>query len=118
MSDDQNLLELLALWWKYESQWTPVQGYPPECPSTAGYRASRQYDDCNGAAETDERGKLAARVGHAVNAIPEPERTALHFVARNQATGVAVWRSARLPKDDMERAIVVARAMDMLAILV
>lgn len=104
-------LELLVLWWRYESQQQHVDGYPRECPSTAGYRASRQYDDGNGALETDARGLLAARVGHAVDSLPEPYRTALYMLARNRALGAEVWRSPRLPEDGDERAAVVAEAV-------
>jgi hypothetical protein len=107
-------LELLVLWWRYESQQQHVEGYPRECPSTAGYRASRQYDTENQAFETDARGLLAQRVGHAVDSLPEPYRTALYVLARNRATGAEVWRSPRLPAHDDERAAVVADAVGML----
>lgn len=115
---DGHLIDLLALWWKVESQYNPVAGYPQECPSTAGYRASRQYDDANSAQETDARGKLAASVGHAVQAIEEPYRSCLYMLARNRATGVSVWRSPRVPVDATERARMVARALDMLGVLI
>jgi hypothetical protein len=113
-----NLLDLLALWWRYERQQLPVQGYPVECPTTAGYRASRQYDDGNGAAETDERGSLALSVGRAVDGMEEPYRTALYIAARNRVTGASVWISPRLPTDKDERAQIVADALDMLSKLV
>lgn len=111
------ILDLLTLWWRYESQWTPVQGYPVECPSTAGFRASRQYDDANGSMETDARGKMAASVGYAVNSLPNMERMAIYTLARNRATGVTVWRNPQLPADATERARLVARALDMLGVL-
>ena len=113
-----NLLDLLALWWRYESQQLPVLGYPRECPSCAGYKTSRQYDDGNGAAETDARGLVAVAVGRAVDSLPEPFRTALYLTARNRVTGVAVWFSPRLPEDKDERAAIVAEALDKLSELV
>lgn len=92
---------LLVLWYRCEQSGAlRGLGYPAECPSTRGYKTSRQYDDINGAAETDERGELAREVGHAVNGMPEPYRTALYFVARNHATGAQVWRSPRLPEGE------------------
>jgi hypothetical protein len=109
----EGLIEVLAMWYSYERQYNPVAGYPPECPSTNGYRTSRQHDDLNGAAETDERGKLAERVGAVVGEMPEPEKSALYYLARNRATGQAVLRSPRLPADDVERAMVVSRALDL-----
>jgi len=104
-TDTERLIGMLVLWWRYESQWSPVDGYPKECPSTAGYRASRQYDDTNGAFETDAIGRMAGAVGIAVSRVPDPWRTALHFLARNRATGLDVWSSARLPPNraDIDR---------------
>ena len=113
MKRDIDLIELLCLWWRHESQWSPVEGYPQECPSTAGYRASRQYDDQNGSQETDARGQLAQHIGRVVAGIGEPHRSALHMVARNRASGVSVWTSARLPADADARAAVVADAMEL-----
>ena len=110
---DRDLLDMLALWWRYESQQIPVQGYPTECPTTAGYKASRQYDDNNGAAETDARGMLAKSIGHTVDKMPEPYRTALYVCARNRVTGVSVWVSPRLPADKDARAEIVAMALAM-----
>jgi hypothetical protein len=104
-------LSLLVLWWRAESQWSPVEGFPPECPSTRGWRVSRQYDDDSGAAEVDQRGMLIRHISSIVNSIEEPYRTALYLVARNRATGVSVWRSARLPDDEDERAEIVAEAV-------
>lgn len=106
-------LDLLVLWWRVENGWLPVEGFPHECPSTAGFRTSRQYDDHNGAQETDARGQLAEAVGRVVNGLAEPYRTALYVLARNRATGVQVWVSARLPQDQDERARTVARAIEL-----
>lgn len=113
----EQLIDLLCQWWRYESQWRPVKGYPPESPSMRGYRTSKQYDDANGAAETDARGQTARMVGHVVSEMPEPERTALQFLARNRATGVVVWVSPRLPKDEAKRAELVARALDLFGMM-
>lgn len=113
MQRDFDPLELLALWWKAEHAWLPVEGYPTECPSCRDYRTSRQYDSHNGADETDARGMLIRHVNQAVQQVPEPFRTALYVLARNQATGVTVWRSARLPADDQARAQMVAEALEM-----
>lgn len=113
MQRDFDPLELLALWWTAERGWLPVEGYPKECPSCRDYRTSRQYDSHNGAEETDARGILIRHVNAAVQSIEEPYRTALYLLARNHATGAAVWRSARLPEDDQERAAVVAEAVEL-----
>lgn len=115
MIRDIDAIELLVLWHNYESGWSPVEGYPTECPSTRGYRTSRQYDDNNGAFETDARGKLAAHIGHVIRSIDDPWRTALCILARNRATGAQVWTSPRLPADKDARVHLVAEAVDMFA---
>lgn len=114
----QDILDMLVFWWNYERGWLPVDGYPTECPSTRGYKVSSQYDDTNGAQDTDARGMLAKRIGQAVASIGEPYRSALYLLARNRATGVSVWVSPRLPTDDDERAQIVSDAVDKLAALV
>ena len=118
--DDPNrdLLDLLALWWRYERQQLPVQGYPSECPTTAGYQVSRQYDDGNGAAETDARGMIAKRVGRAVENMAEPYRSALCIAARNRVTGASVWISPRLPVDRDAREAILATALRLFGELV
>lgn len=113
--DRELILDMLVAWWRNESQWTPVEGYPPECPSTRGYRASRQYDSLNGAEDTDLRGRELARIGQVVATLDEPWRTALYEVARNKACQTWVWKSPRLPDDEEERAMVVWEAMEMFA---
>lgn len=112
---ETDLIDALVFWWRYESAWLPVEGYPSECPSTAGYRTSKQHDTDNGAFETDRRGVWAKSIGEAVNRVKQPERTALYMMARNRATGVQVWRSPRLPADDVERAAMVAAALELFA---
>lgn len=123
-----DVLGLLCLWWRWERGWLPVQGYPTECPSTLGFRASRQYD-CpftgygdeytgNGSDETDARGQLAKHIGHIVHGMDEPYRTALFIIARNRSTGVSVWRSPRLPEDEKARMEICAEAIDRFQALV
>lgn len=112
MDRDFDPFELLALWWKAESQWSPVAGFPDVCPSCAGWRSSRQYDSDNGAADGDSRGMLIRHVGGVVRQIDEPYRTALYMLARNIATGAQVWRSARLPENTQARASVVSDAVE------
>ena len=117
-----DLIELLVLWHKRKSLWMPVEGYPRECPSTAGFKGSRQFDDVNGQQEADAESQLCQHIENVINGdsryypgIAEPYRTALHMVARNRASGVSVWTSARLPADADKRAEVVAEAMERFA---
>lgn len=106
-------IELLVLWWRFErSHDLSGMGYPKISPSCAGYRASRQYDDTNGADDTDAMGKLAIHIGQAVDRVDQPWRTALYMTAKNNALGLSVWTSARLPEDKDARAEMVADAME------
>jgi hypothetical protein len=113
-------LDALAMWWRAEREWTPVRGFPAECPSCRDYRTSTRYDsgpDGNGADETDARGRMIRHIGGLVQSIEEPYRTALYMTARNRALGVSLWCSPRLPADPTERAHVVAEAVERFGML-
>jgi len=86
----EDLIEALVFWWRYEKSWSPVEGYPTECPSTMGYRTSRQYDDGNGAMETDSRGRWAQQIGAAV------DRRRLQREVQHLQGRLAEARTARL----------------------
>ncbi len=106
-------IELLTIWWRHEKSCDlRGLGYPAVSPSCAGYKPSGQYDDVNGAQDTDAAAKLAIHIGHAVDRVDQPWRTALYVTAKNHATGLSVWTSARLPQDADERAAMVADAID------
>jgi hypothetical protein len=106
------VLDLLDIWWKYERRWLPVDGFPAECPSTKGWNASRQWDDANGSLDCEMEVKLAQRIGFLVSQIDQPWRTVLHLLARNRSSGVSVWSSPVMPEDRIERANLVASAID------
>lgn len=115
---DFDPIELLCLWWKAESQWNPVEGYPAECPSCRDYRTSRQYDGDNGASDTDATGRIIRHIAGVVQSIDEPHRSALYYVARNRAINVGAWVSVRLPEDESERALLVADAIELFSMRV
>lgn len=117
LPDEARLIDLLVLWWRYESSWSPVRGYPKACPSTPGYRASRQHDGENGAAETDARGKDAARIGAIINAMEPLYRAALYDLAKSRSIGAAVYRHPLMPTDREDRARVVARALELFGLM-
>lgn len=113
MKRDQtdHAISLLVLWHRWSKPWGAELGLPTECPSTRGWRASRQYDDMNGAQETDERGLIAANVGRILESMEDPYKTALYLLAKSRATGVAVWRSVKLPDDRDACAEITAHAL-------
>lgn len=113
------LISLLVLWHRLENM-PHVAWYPHECPYLNPV-SSRQHDfgpNSNGAGDTDERGRMAMRIGKAVDGMDEPFRTAIKMLARNRATGIQVWISPRLPQDKDARAELVSEAMSMLAEMV
>jgi hypothetical protein len=110
--------DMLVLWHRRESLWNPVEGYPRECPSTAGYRASRQYDSDNGASESDHTSMVISHVDDVVKAMDEPFQTAIKLFARNRATGASVWRSQRLPQDQQEVAEITQEALEIFSMRV
>lgn len=112
---EASLDALLIMWHTFASQEGVGWGYPSRAPASHQYRCSRQYDDTNGAIDGDVDRNIAQAVGHQVDKIADPHRTALHINARNLKTGVSVWSSPRLPTDQIERAHVVAAARNMLA---
>lgn len=104
-------IDLLVLWWKAEQQWLPVRGYPRHAASARDWRASCQFDDANGAQETDALGALIEHVALVVEQLDNPWRTALHFLARNRACDLSLWDSPLLPSEPVARAQIVAEAL-------
>lgn len=111
---DAALDQLLIIWHTWASSEQVGQGYYSESPGTKMYRASRQYDYDNGAIDSDVDTALAAGVDRIVHAMPDPHRTAICVNARNLKTGRAVWRSARLPQDMQETAVILMEARNQL----
>ena len=102
--------DLIRRWHLFASREDFGLGYPVENVTCKLYRTSRQHDDQNGALDTDANAILLTGVGHCIERMVDPWRTAIYINARNLAIGLSVWTSARLPADDMARAIVVAEA--------
>lgn len=116
MRDDEAILDdLLRQWHLWSIRDHLRLGYPEVSPACALYRASRQYDDQNGALDTDAHCERMQMVDTCIYSLADPWRTAVCINARNLATGRAVWASARLPQDTAERAAVAAEARGMLA---
>jgi hypothetical protein len=111
---DLALNDLLSRWHTWGCDERTAIGFPSVSPFAKQYRASRQYDDANGALDQDVENVIMAGVDACVWAIPQPYRIALHINARNLCTGVAVWRSPRLPEDPLACAFLVSDARDML----
>lgn len=114
---DELLNDLLRRWHRYAATFGPAIGYPTTNAACRLYRVSRQYDDQNSALDGDLEAQTLRAVGYAIDRLEQPWRTAVHFNARNLATGVVVWQSPRLPVDELERAHLLMHARAKLLIL-
>lgn len=104
---------LLVDWHKWCSMDTGARElwYQSQAAGLKMWRASRQYDDQNGALDADAHQALMQAVDGVIEHLPGPEYTMVHVHAKNLAIGVTVWRSPRLPqnKDELNRLLVSTR---------
>lgn len=113
-SDIDNLLNsLLVQWHRWGTRCSMGKGYPTRDATCRGARASRQYDDDNGALDAAIDDSVMESFDAAAYRVHQPWLTALQFQARNMATA-AVWTSPRLPTDPMERAVLTLEARNRL----
>ena len=111
---NQVLNDLLARWHVWSSSYSFGKGYPSVDSACRDSRTSRQYDDTNGALDAGVENRIMEAFDAAVWTIEQPHLTALQFQARNFHARVAVWKSPRLPDDDMERAVILMEARNRL----
>jgi hypothetical protein len=107
---EEKVNDLLSRWHHWASQFALVAGFATCSSAMEQFRASRQYDSENGAIDQDIENRIMAAVDACIDRVHQPYRTALWINARNLSTGLIVWRSARLPVDALERALLVAEA--------
>lgn len=111
---NQVLNDLLARWHVWSSSYCFGKGYPSVDSACRDSRTSRQYDDTNGALDAGVENRIMEAFDAAVWTIEQPHLTALQFQARNFHARVAVWKSPRLPDDDMERGVLLMEARNKL----
>jgi hypothetical protein len=112
MTESQSaaLDDLLSRWHAWQQGAKASRGFAPKALVCGEYRTSRQYDDGNGALDSDLEALRSRQVDHEVRQMAEPHRTAVYCEARNLSTGYAVWSSPRLPRHAVERESVVVAA--------
>lgn len=108
------LNDLLGRWHAWSSSYSMGKGYPSVDSACRHSRTSKQYDDANGALDASVENKIMEAFDAAIWNIQQPHLTALQFQARNFCTGRQVWTSPRLPTDEIERAVLVMEARNML----
>lgn len=111
---DAQLDDILSRWHHWASKAQACRGYAPLAMGFGQYRASRQYDDENGALDTDLESDTMATVDFQVREMADPWRSAIYAQARNLCTGVQVWASPRLPADPCARTVIVVEARNSL----
>lgn len=111
---DTTLNRLLSQWHDWSRSYRYGKGYPSADATCRQARASRQYDDTNGALDAKVDSAIMEAFDAAVNRVPQPHVTALMFQARNFSTGANVWLSPRLPVDPLERRILTMEARNIL----
>lgn len=111
MTDDTRQIfdDLLIRWHHWSRGFRAI----PDLTTTPMFRqarSGRQYDTQYELAERALDDDAMEAVDFHVNELCAAHRTAIQIDARNLATGRSVWRSARLPDDQEERAVLVGQA--------
>lgn len=96
------LNEYLVTWHQWSAEDSIAEGYPSRSPSCA----------LGPAGCSDEAADMET-VDAVIDAIPQPQRTALAFQARNLSSRAQVWSSPRLPANWEERQILLMEARNM-----
>lgn len=96
------LNEYLVTWHRWSAEDSIAEGYPSRSPSCA----------LGPAGGSDEGADMEA-VDAVIDSIPQPQRTALAFQARNLSSRAQVWSSPRLPANWEERQILLMEARNM-----
>ena len=115
MRDDSKAIldDILARWhsWARGYSAVPVTGADPMFRDA---KAGRCWDSADDILEAEINSKIMKAVDFQVGEMKDPHRSAIYENARNCATGVAVWRSPRLPASVEERSIILLEARNQL----
>ena len=107
---DATLDDILARYHHWASSSRMGKGYAPRALVCGNYKTSRQYDDQNGALDSDIEGQIMKAVDFQISEMTDPHRSAIYCLARNLWTGRTVWLSPRLPDDVAQRSQIIADA--------
>lgn len=101
--------DLLSRYHHWAKGFIPV----PVCgadPMFRNAKSGKGWDSTSDVIEDELNGKTMQAIDFHIGEIADPHRAALYVLARNCYTGRNVWMSPRLPKDPIERGVVVAEA--------
>jgi hypothetical protein len=111
LSPNAALDDLLSRWHHYCDNQPACRGYSPKSLVCGDYRVSRQYDDQNGALDSDVESSIMETVNFQISEIDDPHRSCLHALARSIYCGYAVWSSPRIPYEKRKEVEAAARLM-------
>lgn len=107
---EQQIDEWLRMWHAWASSDRVGQGYPSRAAGCDSFRASRQYDDSNGALGLAADIAEAEAVEAVVKTMTADCRHALALQAKNLCVKVKVWKSPRLSAEELALAAMEGRA--------
>jgi hypothetical protein len=115
MRDDSKeiLDEILAKWHEWEKGYSPLPKTGTN-PVFRNAKSGRGWDTVDDIIDGEISSDIMKAVDFQVSEIAEPHRSAIYENARNCATGQTVWRSPRLPADQLERGVIVLEARNQL----
>lgn len=102
--------EWLKMWHSWASSVRSTGGYPGVAAGCGMYRASKQYDDTNGALDALADIAEAQAVNSVIGKMQPLHQAALEMEAKNLCSK-RVWQSARIPLADVARVVAEARQL-------
>ena len=96
---DQNAIldSYLAEWHQWAQGEQHARGFANTSAGMGQWRASRQWDDQNGALDGDLDKSTMRTIDFHVGQMDDPYRAAIYMEAKNLAAGRHVFRSPRIP---------------------
>jgi Cft2 family RNA processing exonuclease len=73
-------------------------------------KSSKGWDSTSEVIEDEIRDKTMKAIDFHVGEMQDPHRAAIYIHARNCCTGRSVWVSPRLPRDPVERTVILLEA--------
>lgn len=111
---NERLNDLLVRWHAHCLGYSPGKGFPSGDAVCRNAKTSSTWDGWNGSQDHAIDKKIIDAFDGVIWNVPQPHLTALQFQARNLFTGKQVWTSPRLPADQVERAVLLMEARNIL----
>jgi len=121
-NDSDNILDDLLSRWHWAGLRSQINGTDRLAdPTFNNHRSYRGWDDDREILDSELDAHTINTIDFVVSGdrkgqggMPDPYRSAIYILARNCYTGRNVWLNPRLPKDPMERGVIIADARAMI----